>query len=211
MAGDAARVRGGSPMNQDHTTAVVQRCLDALAGEAPADPLIRALLDRAVGRLELLCANMLYRSYPRLTRPPLRLETDEVVGAVVERLIKALGTVRPRTVREFFGLANQHMRWELNDLARRLDERPAGVELREEFVPAPAGSDWVLPPAARRIFEAIDGLPEDEREAFNLVRIHGLAQPEAAEVLGVSVKTVQRRLNRALVLLAEQLDDLRPD
>jgi RNA polymerase sigma factor (sigma-70 family) len=198
-------------MVQDRTTLVVQRCLDALAGDTPADPLIRALLDRAVGRLELLCANMLYRSYPRLTRPPLRLETDEVVGAVVERLIKALGTVRPRTVREFFGLANQHMRWELNDLARRLDERPAGVELREEVVPAPAGSDSVLTPDARRILEAIDGLPEDEREAFNLVRIHGLTQPEAAEVLGVSVKTVQRRLNRSLVLRAEQLDDLRPD
>ena len=195
----------------DRTTAVVQRCLDALAGDTPADPLIRALLDRAVGRLELLCANMLYRSYPRLTRPPLRLETDEVVGAVVERLIKALGTVRPRTVREFFGLANQHMRWELNDLARRLDERPAGVELREEVVPAPAGSDSVLTPDARRILEAIDGLPEDEREAFNLVRIHGLMQSEAAEVLGVSVKTVQRRLNRGLVLLAERLGDLRPD
>jgi RNA polymerase sigma factor (sigma-70 family) len=196
---------------QDRTTAVVQRCLDALAGDTPADPLIRALLDRAVGRLELLCANMLYRSYPRLTRPPLRLETDEVVGAVVERLIKALGTVRPRTVREFFGLANQHMRWELNDLARRLDERPANVELSEGLVPAPAGSDSVLTPDARRILEAIDGLPEDEREAFNLVRIHGLTQPEAAEVLGISVKTVQRRLNRGLVLLAEQLDDLRPD
>ena len=198
-------------MVQDRTTLVVQRCLDALAGDTPADPLIRALLNRAVGRLELLCANMLYRSCPRLTQPPLRLETDEVVGAVVERLIKALGTVRPRTVREFFGLANQHMRWELNDLARRLDERPAGVELREEVVPAPAGSDSVLTPDARRILEAIDGLPEDEREAFNLVRIHGLTQPEAAEVLGVSVKTVQRRLNRGLVLLAEQLDDLRPE
>ena len=198
-------------MSEDRTTAVVQRCLDALAGDSPADPLIRALLDRAVGRLELLCANMLYRSYPRLTRPPLRLETDEVVGAVVERLLKALATVRPRTVREFFGLANQHMRWELNDLARRLDEGPANVELAEGLVVAPAGSDSVLTPDARRILEAIDGLPEDEREAFNLVRIHGLTQPEAAEVLGVSAKTVQRRLNRGLVLLAEQLDDLRPD
>src|SRR3954449_6728489 len=101
---------GATRMMQDRTTVVVQRCLDALAGDTPADPLIRALLDRAVGRLELLCANMLYRSYPHLTRPPLRLETDEVVGAVVERLIKALATVRPRTGREVFGLANQHMR-----------------------------------------------------------------------------------------------------
>jgi RNA polymerase sigma factor (sigma-70 family) len=195
----------------DRTTAVVQRCLDALADDSPADPLIRALLDRAVGRLEMLCGNMLYRSYPRLTRSPMRLETEDVVGAVVERLLKAMRAVRPRTVREFFGLANQHMRWELNDLARRLDERPANVALSERHVPAPAGSDSVLTPDARRILRAIDGLPEDEREVFNLRRIHGLTQPEAAEVLGVTVKTVQRRLNRALVSLAEQLDDLRPD
>jgi RNA polymerase sigma-70 factor (ECF subfamily) len=43
----------------DHTTAVVQRYLVALAGDAPADPLIRSLLDRAVGRLEMFCASML--------------------------------------------------------------------------------------------------------------------------------------------------------
>ena len=130
---------------------------------------------------------------------------------MVERLLKAMRAVRPRTVREFFALANQHMRWELNDLARRLDEQPAGAELREGLVPLPASSDSMLSADARRILEAIDDLPEDEREAFNLVRIHGLTQPEAAELLGVSVKTVQRRLNRGLVLLAEQLDDLRPE
>ena len=65
----------------------------------------------------------------RLTQPPLNLQADELLGAVVERLLKALREVRPRTVRQFFALANQHMRWELNDLARRLDEQPAAVEL----------------------------------------------------------------------------------
>jgi RNA polymerase sigma-70 factor (ECF subfamily) len=59
------------------------------------------------------------------------------------------------------------------------------------------------------MLEAIDKLPEDEREAFSLVRIRGLTHTEAAEVLSVSPKTVQRRLNRGLLLLAEQLDDLR--
>ena len=188
----------------------MQRYLDALAGDTPADPIIRALLDRAVRRLEMLCANMLYRSYPRLTQPPLNLQPDEMLGAVVERLLKAMHTVRPRTVREFFALANQHMRWELNDLARRLDEQPAAVELREGLVPAPASSHSALTPDGRRMLEAIDHLPEDEREAFSLVRIQGLTQAEAAEVLGVSAKTVQRRLNRGLLLLAEELDDLRP-
>ena len=47
------------------------------------------------------------------------------------------------------------------------------------------------------MLEAIDRLPEDEREVFGLVRIQGLTQAEAAEVLGVSSKTVQRRLNRS--------------
>ena len=197
-------------MGENHTTAVVQRYLDALGEELPADPIIRALLDRAVGRLEMLCSNMLFRSYPRLTRPPLSLQTDEVLGAVIERLLKAMRAVRPRTVREFFALANQHMRWELNDLARRLDEQPADVALPEGQVPAPASSGSALTPDARRILEAIDGLPADEREAFTMVRIQGLPQAEAAEVLDVSVKTVQRRLNRAVLLLAEALDDLRP-
>jgi len=33
---------------------------------------------------------------------------------------------------------------------------------------------------------------------------------EVAELVGVSAKTVQRRLNRASLLLAEKLDNLRP-
>jgi len=42
------------------------------------------------------------------------------------------------------------------------------------------------------------------------VRIQGVTQVEAGEVLGVSSKTVQRRLNRALLILSEALEDLRP-
>ena len=110
-------------------------------------------------------------------------------------------------MRQFFALANQHMRWQLNDLARRLDEQPAAVELHEGFVPAPASSDSGITPDGRRMLEAIDNLPEDEREVFGLVRLQGLTHAEAAEVLDVSTKTVQRRLNRASLLLAEELAD----
>ncbi len=198
-------------MTDEHTTAVVQRYLVALAGDTPADPIIRALLDGAIHRLQLLCTNLLYRSYPRLMQPPLNLQPDELLGAVVERLLKAMREARPQTVRQFFALANQHMRWELNDLARRLDEQPSIVELREELVPAPLSSASCLTPSGRRMLEAIDNLPDEEREVFSLVRIQGLTQPEAADVLGVSAKTVQRRLNRSLLMLAEQLDDLRPN
>ena len=118
-------------MDEDRTTVVVQRYLDKLAGGSPAEPVVRALLDRAVRRLHHLCAALLHRSYPRLTRPPLNLQADEMLSAVVERLMKALREARPEGVRQFFALAGQHMRWELNDMARRLDEQPAVVELHE--------------------------------------------------------------------------------
>jgi RNA polymerase sigma-70 factor (ECF subfamily) len=197
-------------MATEGTTAVVQRYLDALTEEAPAEPIIRDLLDGAVRRLHHLCASLLHRSYPRLTRPPLNLQADELLGAVVERLLKALREARPATVRQFFSLAAQHIRWELNDLARRLDEQAFAAELGDRPVLAPAGSDSALSPDARLMLDAIGKLPDDDREAFDLVRIQGLTQPEAAEVLGVSVKTVQRRLNHARLLLADALDDLRP-
>jgi RNA polymerase sigma-70 factor (ECF subfamily) len=60
------------------------------------------------------------------------------------------------------------------------------------------------------MLRAIDELPEEEREVFDLVRIQGMTQTEVAQVLGVSVVTVKRRLSRGLRLLAEQLADLRP-
>jgi RNA polymerase sigma factor (sigma-70 family) len=197
-------------MIEEHTTAVVQRYLDDLAADSPAEPIVRALLERSAHRLHVLCANLLHRSYPRLTKPPLNLETDEMLSGVVEGLLKAMRSIRPQTVRQFFALANQHMRWQLNDLARRLDEQPAVMELQEGIVPAPASSGSGISADGRRMLDAIDKLPDEEREVFGLVRLQGLTKTEAAEVLDVSAKTVQRRLNRARLLLAEELDDLRP-
>jgi RNA polymerase sigma-70 factor (ECF subfamily) len=197
-------------MITEQTTAVVQRYLEALDGDSPAEPIVQALLDRSVRRLQMLCGNLLYREYRRLTQPPLSLQPDEMLSAVVERLLKAMRSARPRTVRQFFALVNQHMRWELNDLARRLDHQPAAVELNEWLAPAPESSGSVLSPDGRRMLDAIDSLPEEEREVFELVRVQGLTHPEAAGVLGMSPKTVQRRLNRSLILLRKQLDHLRP-
>jgi RNA polymerase sigma-70 factor (ECF subfamily) len=176
-------------MDEEHTSAVVQRYLDewpSLTGGSPTAPVVRALLGRSVRRLHRLCATVLSRSYPRLTRPPLNLQADELLGAVVERLLKALREARPTSVRQFFSLACQS-------------------------VPAPASSGSGLSPDARQMLEAIERLPQGEREAFELVRLAGMSQPEAARVLGVSVATVNRRLRRGLQLLADVLSDLYPD
>ena len=200
-------------MSDAHTTLQVQRYLDELAGmegDTPAEPIVRSLLGRSVHRLEILCRKLLHESYPRLTKAPVNLEAEELLSAVVERLIKALREARPKDVRQFFALANQHIRWELNDLARRLDQKKIAAPLNESLVPAPESSNSMLGPNAARMLEEIDRLPDDEREVFGLVRIQGMTQPDVAKLLDVSVKTVQRRLNRGLLLLAEKLADLQP-
>jgi RNA polymerase sigma factor (sigma-70 family) len=200
-------------VDESETTAAIQRYLNELAGvqgDSPVEPIVSALLARSAQRLHELCASLLYRSYPRLTRPPYSLQAEEVLSAVVERLLKALREARPQTVRQFFALTNQHMRWEMNDLARRLDERNPTVEIDAAAIPSAQSSESELNPNARRILEAIENLPENEREVFSLVRIQGMTHTEVAEIVGVSAKTVQRRLNVGLLRLTETLADLRP-
>jgi RNA polymerase sigma factor (sigma-70 family) len=202
------------PMEQGQTTVSVQRFLDDLAcseRDLPSGEIVRNLLARTVDRLHMICSRLLYKEYPRLTRGPLNMQPEELLGAVVERMIKAMRVVHPQTVRQFFALAHQHMRWELNDLARRLDERAATVGLSELAAQPPADPTTTSASIEmRRILGAIESLPEDEREVFQLVRLQGMTKPEAAEVIGVSAKTVQRRLNRSLLMLSKTLGDLGP-
>jgi len=200
-------------MAEGHTTIAVQRYLGELArleGNASPDSIIRPLIDSSVSRLNILCRTLLVRSYPRLTRPPLNLQAEEILSAVVDRLLRAMREIRPTTVRQFFALANQHMRWELNDLARRLDGHSPEIALQDAVIVATESSASQLTPNAVRMLEAIETLPEEDREVFSLVRIQGLTHAEVAEVLGTSTKTVQRRLNRSLLSLADKLRDLNP-
>jgi RNA polymerase sigma-70 factor (ECF subfamily) len=201
-------------VSSDRTTQVVQRYLDQLAkvsGGVSAEPIVREVMTASVNRLRLLCTSMLLRSYSRLMQPPLGLQVEEMLGAVVERMLKAMRSVKPDGVRQFFALANQHMRWELNDIARRLDNEERTQQVRESLVVAASQSSSAgLTPNARRILDAIDGLPGDEREVFDLLRIQGISHADAAKVLGVSARTVARRLNRAVLILSGKLADLVP-
>src|SRR5690349_15501813 len=92
-------------VDEDRTTAAIQRYLDLLNGAGDANPVVRSLLDRAVRRLHQRCAALLYRKYPRLTQPPLNLQVEEMLSAVVERLLKAMREAHPEGVRQFFALA----------------------------------------------------------------------------------------------------------
>lgn len=51
------------------------------------------------------------------------------------------------------------------------------------------------------LHEQIGALPEDEREVIGLVFYQGLTQAEAADLLGISLRTLQRRWHDALCKL----------
>jgi RNA polymerase sigma-70 factor (ECF subfamily) len=205
---------GAGPMVEpDDTDFAVQRCLNQMA-QIPeygdTQQIVRELLSVAAERLRSLCGLMLRRSYPRLARGPFNVDPDRLLSAVVERMIKAMRIVRPTHCRRFFALANQHIRWELNELARDLESNMCKVPLSDTMVGTPSDHAVEPSPTAHHILKAINSLPESDREIFELVRLQGKSQSSAAEILGISIKTVQRRLNRVLPWLSERLRDLEP-
>ena len=161
------------------------------------------LIVAAAGRLQKLTRRMLY-NYPRLRRWE---QTDDIFQSAVFRLSESLSEVKPANVRAFFGLASTQIRRTLIDLARH-HFGPAGAagahESREEMdqpnpVSAP-GEPGTLA-AWSRFHEAIGQLPDNEREVFGLLWYGGMTQQQVAEIVDVSLPTVQRRWYRARHLL----------
>ena len=58
---------------------------------------------------------------------------------------------------------------------------------------------------------AVADLPARCREVFELSRVHGLRYSEIATTLGISVKTVEAQMGKALRLLRERLAQWLPD
>lgn len=62
----------------------------------------------------------------------------------------------------------------------------------------------------RRIHEALDALPEQCGHVFRLSRFEQLKYAEIAAQLGISVKTVENHMGKALKLMRERLKDYLP-
>jgi RNA polymerase sigma factor (sigma-70 family) len=159
------------------------------------------------GRLERLTRKML-QDYPRVKRYE---QTDDVLQGATLRLLAALREVRPTSMRDFFGLASLQIRRELLDLAKHY-YGPMGEGAHHASLPPdrsgavmPEKADAADPPSGVaawcELHEKIKLLPDDEHEVFALLYYQGLTQVEAAVILNVTVRTVQRRWQSALLSL----------
>src|SRR5262249_40359346 len=159
---------------------------------AAADELFRRLGER----LERLARRML-RGFPKVGRWE---RTPDVVQNASLRLLQALRQVRPECTRHFFAPAGKPLRYELLDLKRHYALANAlhhsdgvaghsGTPAHEPVDPAPGPDELEEWCAFHR---QIDELPEDEREVVDLHFYQGLSKAEAAAILGMHVRTVQR-------------------
>lgn len=147
-------------------------------------------------------------------------QTDDVLQNALLRLMRALREARPESTREYFALAAAQVRRELLDLARHYfgPEGP-GAHHRtppdgDRQPPEPAGRNGDDPARLAEWCEfhrRTDLLPADEREVIDLLFYQDFTQAEAAALLGVTVRTVQRRWHSALLKLHRILkNDWRP-
>jgi RNA polymerase sigma-70 factor (ECF subfamily) len=175
------------------------------------------LIRHAAARLERLTHHML-QDYPGVRR---WAQTDDVLQSALVRLLRALRAVQPAVPRDFIALATEQIRRELLDLARHFygphglganhasqpDGNSANGPLHEQADPShgPEGlAQWC------EVHEQIRNLPDEEREVFGLLYYQGLPQAEAAALLGVTVRTVQRRWQAALLRLHQALQGHAP-
>lgn len=99
----------------------------------------------------------------------------------------------------------------LNKLAYIDATQRANTRFYEEMQEILQDTDYYqIEELTRRIKDAVATLPESYREAFIMHRFSDMSYKEIAEVLGVSTKTVDYRIQQALKLLRIELKDYLP-
>jgi RNA polymerase sigma-70 factor (ECF subfamily) len=194
----------------DSGSSHLERCLERFRnGDRAASD---ELLSRTCERLSQL-ARLMLKGYPRLRRWE---ETGDVVQSAVLRLARALETVKPPTLRDYYRLAALQIRRELLDLVRH-HYGPLG---KAAWHQSAAGEGDSGTPAYERpastndpgrlalwseFHRQVQMLPEEEQEVFDLLYYQGMSHVEAAELLGVAARTVKRRWQAACLKLHEAL------
>lgn len=182
-----------------------------LAGESDGQAK-SLLIDHACERLLKLTRKM-FRSFPSLRRWE---QTDDVFQNSLIRLHRALATVEVKSVSHFFNLAAIQIRRELLDLKKRHYGPLGGGTNHQTDHHSAYGKKGVLanwtrepqdPSAWAEFHDRVNALPDEHREIIDLLFYQALTQQEAAQAMGVSVRTLKRRWQAAKIQLGETLGE----
>ncbi len=206
-----------APMDDPPLPPTVADCLHELA--AGNDAARGRILELCSERLRLLAHRMLNR-FPVVRRWE---DTDDIFQNAALRLYRCLGEVAVDSPREIMALAATQVHRELIDLARHHsgpmsfggNHATGMVPLEDQSssrhpadTPADSGTSidrWSL------FHEAINQLPAEQREIFQLVWYLGADQQSIARLLGCSVRTVKNRWREAREGVKTALGDQPPE
>ena len=143
-------------------------------------------------------------------------ETDSILGEAYLKmsgreadLRNVLARTPPPLVRRFFSWCGQQIRDVLTkDQRRNSRELARASELRDRYY----ARDKCFGPenyTSTDAFFAIEQLPAEFQELFDLLYVNGLTLAEAAAILGVSIATVKRLRAKLTFQIAETLTKTR--
>ena len=211
--------------NDSHFVRRIQKLLDRLRNgdERARDE----LLDAASVQLHVL-SRMMIRGFPML---PQWHQSGDVSQNAALRLWHALSAVTPHTPREFFALASLQIRRVLLDMIRSIYGRtPSDVDegnrqrrpLVHVGIPpriwtnddsnVDCGPEVTTDDPKQLAFwtefhNQVGRLSDELREVVDLLFYQELTQQEAAEIIGVNVRTIKRRWRAARNQLHQVIRD----
>ena len=153
---------------------------------------------------ELFCSlskdlyNFLYYKYGECNNP------QDIVQVAFEKLWKNCKTVVPEKAKSFlYTVANNEM---LNSISRKKTVLNYKMQKPKDYsIESP---EYLLEEKEyhERLKKAIEELTEEQRVTFLLNRIDGKKHHEIAEMLGISKKTVEKRIYTTLKILRKKVE-----
>ncbi len=172
----------------------------------PSGPLGAGAVAAAEVNTDELLA-LLYRQLRRLAGP--RSDLDDIVQAAAERALKSLPRFEGRAQLSTwtYGVAYRtlldHDRWYARFKRRYIHAED--VETAEQPTPVDSEALLIEVERARRLYVALDQLPQAKRAVLILHDLEGLPASEVATVVGVNEGTVRSRLRDGRAKLVQLL------
>lgn len=185
----------------ENTTTQLQALLELLQGGNQDARLL--LLERAHARIRRLAGKVLNGSFGRLQR---QHDLDSVVSDTWMRLLKALESVQPATVKDFFRLTAHKIRHVLLDMVekqRRIESNQIGLGTSVELSDGLGEEDPSLLAQWTEFHQKVASLAADERDVFEQYYYVGLSQAEIAQIMDLPPRQVSRLWLSATAKLAE--------
>lgn len=155
-------------------------------------------------RLFRSLAHRMLAGFPKVRRWE---ETDDIVQDAMLQLITKIQGIRPRSELHARRLVGLLIRRRLLDLARRYSSPNShasnyqtGDDGSDAEYRAPSLSEWA------EFHRAVDRLPNELRETFELSWYTQMSSSHIATQLGITARQVQRRMRNAQVLLMKSVD-----